>query len=427
MKNSEFWPRARALCLRFWHILTNNFALKLLSVVCAVLLWSYVVSSSPNITREKTMNVDISVTGQTVLSSRGLALMTDVAELNGARVRVRVAQSNYSLVTGDNVRVELDLSDVRTTGKQSVRLRGTTTYGSVLDVWPEYVDLEVENQDQRYVPVNAQITGGQQDGYWYAVQRINPSQITVTGPTSLVQSVSSAQVNLDVSGRTETHSRVEAFDLLDASGEKIAQPLSRSTSSVTVSVEIYPTREIGLSSEISEVISGQPEEGYQVAGVEISPESVTVAGDRALLDTLTELTISPIDISGHTRTFTGLTGVNTVRGLRSVSAEEVSVTVILEELPCTCSFQDVQIVFTNLPEGLTVAPETTGCEVSVTGPYSQVTALEADDIRVSVSLAGLGAGSHTLELTPSVDNHPELTAKAAPETMRVVLMQDAEA
>ena len=262
-KNKDWRGLAGKLGKKLWASLSNNLWLKLLSVVLALFLWSYVISTTPSITRDKTLSdISITVTGQSVLEdSRGLAVLTDLNALESVRVRVRVSQSSYAQVTSDNVRVELDLSSIRQEGKQSVRLQGSTTYGSVVEVYPQYIDLEVEKRDQRYVPVNVELTGVDTTSYWYSVSSRNPSQVVVSGPTSLVKTVSSAQVLLDVSGLTETHSWEEGFQLLDAQQQEIPGALSVSTSSVRVTVEVYPIRVLTLSQEADQLTSGQVPEG----------------------------------------------------------------------------------------------------------------------------------------------------------------------
>ena len=55
--------------------LTRNTGLKILSVVLALLLWSYVITTNPAITRGKTLNgVPVSVSGETILASRNMAV-----------------------------------------------------------------------------------------------------------------------------------------------------------------------------------------------------------------------------------------------------------------------------------------------------------------------------------------------------------------
>lgn len=395
-------------------------------MVLALFLWSYVISTTPSITRDKTLSdISITVTGQSVLEdSRGLAVLTDLNALESVRVRVRVSQSSYAQVTSDNVRVELDLSSIRQEGKQSVRLQGSTTYGSVVEVYPQYIDLEVEKRDQRYVPVNVELTGVDTTSYWYSVSSRNPSQVVVSGPTSLVKTVSSAQVLLDVSGLTETHSWEEGFQLLDAQQQEIPGALSVSTSSVRVTVEVYPIRVLTLSQEADQLTSGQVPEGYRVDQVEVNPTQVVVAAEQALLDGLTELTIEPVDLTGATQTFTAIAQVQTLKGIKYLSSDEVSVTVTISEQELTKRFSNVSLNLENQPQGMRAVPSAKQVDVKVTGPYSLVSQLIREDIQATVDLAGLTQGQYELPVEIAVDNYPDLACSAQPAAITVTVSQE---
>ena len=133
----------------FWGSLSHNLGLKLLSLLLAILLWSYVVSSNPSITRTKDINgLTAYVSNESTLHANRLALASDPAEaLDGVSVQLEVPQSSYALADADNVQVTLDLSSVRAAGTQEVPLRATTTYGRVTRILPEPVKLELQLAD----------------------------------------------------------------------------------------------------------------------------------------------------------------------------------------------------------------------------------------------------------------------------------------
>ncbi len=412
-----------------WRALTRNFGYKLLSVLIALSLWSYVLYANPSITREKTLSgVDITVTGQSVLSSSRLALATNLSDaLSSARVSVRVSQSAFSLVTTDNVHVEMDLSSVRKTGKQSIRLRGTSTYGTVTQVWPESVEVEVENLDQRYVPVETRITGEQEKGFWYNVSRANPSQITVTGPRSLVQKVSSAQVDVDITGRTTPGSRLEQLRLLDAHGDAIEAEyaLSSSTSSVTVTVDIYPTKQISVTASPNESVEGTVRRGYTLESIEVNPSTVVVAADQSLLDTLDHLTIEPIDVTGADRSFTQVVNIAALKDIKNLSSGQVSATVSIAEQEQTRRYTNLQATLSGVAEGLHASWSSPRLEVKLVGPYSAVQSLSRNDLVCWVDLSGYGVGVYDVPVRVTVDNYPDLSITVDPATVRVTLTQKA--
>lgn len=64
-----------------WTILSHNLGLKVLSLIMAVLLWNYVVSSNTSITRTKTLSgLTGYISGQTSLSTYGLAMLENPTE-----------------------------------------------------------------------------------------------------------------------------------------------------------------------------------------------------------------------------------------------------------------------------------------------------------------------------------------------------------
>jgi YbbR domain-containing protein len=419
----------KKLMPHLWKALSHNIAYKLLSVAIALGLWSYVLYANPSITRDKVLSgVDITISGQSVLSSRGFALSTDVASaLSSARVTVRVSQAAYSMVSTDNVHVELDLSSLHKTGKQTVRLRGSTTYGTVTQVWPDSIELEVENQDQRYVPVNPQITGTQADGYWYNVSRVNPSQITVTGPTSLVQKVSKAVVDVDVTGRTTAGSSVEELRLLDAHGDPVEADyaLSRSTSSVTVTVDIYPTKQIQVTATPEESVEGSVRRGYTLESIDVNPATVMVAADQSLLDTLDHLTIEPVDVSGADRSFTQIANISMLKDIKYLSSDQVSATVNIVEQELTKRYSNMEASLTGLADGLHAAWSSPKLEVKLVGPYSQVQSLSRNDLVIWLDVTGYGPGAYDVPVQVKVDNYPDLDITADPATVRVTLTEKA--
>ena len=145
MKNKlhDFWRQLRnnAVFQRIiwpfkwlWGLLSHNFGLKILSLVMAILLWNYVITSNTSITRPKTISgLTGYISGQTTLNTYGLALLEDPSEaLSNVSVTIEVPQADYSRASADNVQVTLDLSSVRTAGTQEVELRAISSYGPPL-------------------------------------------------------------------------------------------------------------------------------------------------------------------------------------------------------------------------------------------------------------------------------------------------------
>ena len=431
MENKHSEPRGRGwigallhVIYRMWRGVTHNVWLKLLSLLMAILLWNYVITTDTSITRAKTITgLTGYVTGLTSLNINRLALLEYPTEqLSNISVTVDAPESYYSRVSADNVQVTLDLSSVRTAGSQEVPLRAVTSFGRVTDIVPETLTLTFEPQDSRSVPINSVMSGELSDDYWYSITRLNPSYINVSGAGSVVRSIGSATVYMDGTDHHASFTQALPFTLTDTSGEEISQDmLNLSSTSVSVSVDIFPCRELPVSTDLNNVVSGQPAEGFVVQSVTMQPESVTVAAEKELLDGLTEIMIEPVNVEGASQSFTTRAAIASLAGVKNLSVGQVYVNVAIAEATINGHIDRADIMMTGKAEGLSVEYETMG--VYLSGPRSAVEQLQREGVVMSLNLTGLGPGAYEIEPTFDEERYPGVTFKPERERVSVTLTE----
>ncbi len=425
MKKSDLREVLRQIWRAIRESATRHVGVKILSIVLAIFLWGYVVSSDTSITRSKVLSgVGVQLTGQTILQRNNLALLTDVtSQLASISVEVEVSQSNYALVSSSNVDVVLDLSNITRAGTQVLSLRASTPYGRVTNIWPESVELQVEQLDTRYVPVNVEFVGDVREDYWYNAASVNPSSITVSGPASVVQQVSEAVAQVDVTDRTEPFNRSWTLNLMDGDGNILStNVLTRTSTSSTVRTEVYPTKTIPISTEISDVFKGTVAEGFEITGVSISPESATVAADAELLESLDVLRITPISISNMRNSYSARASISELSGFENISPEQVYVTIEVAEQIASQVVDNVVVRYVNVSADFRVYMDDTQSQITViaTGPRSAVSELTADDLIAVVDLANYGPGEHEVPISIQLSSdEPEVTFNLTPSTVRV--------
>lgn len=424
LKRAREWCRTAAK--GFWEMLSRRFWLKLLSFLLAILLWNYVISSNSSITRGKTLTgLSGYITGQSTLSTYRLALVSEPGDaLDNVTVRLDVAQSQYSQVSADNVQVTLDLSSVRTAGTQQVRLRATTSYGRVTSIIPESVTLDFETLDSRQIPVNVELAGEEDAKNWYSVSRTTPTTITVSGAASVVRSIAQARIYTDVTGQTSPYWRAEPYVLLDGEGNEISQEmLNCSVSSVTTTVDVYPTKELPISTAIENVVTGRVADGYTITDISIQPDSITVAANQSLLDGINELQIVPVDVEGQSQSMVARAEISLLSDFRYASAEQVYVNVTIAEEEVSEWIGNNVITFVGKAENLELEWQKSDIQVRVTGPRSAVEALRENGVPITVDLTGLDAGQHSCSLIFPQSSYPELRFEPEAPEIAVTLVQ----
>lgn len=407
----------------------SNFWMKVFSLVLAVAMWCFVLTNDTTITRERTLtNMYVTTTNQSTLDSRQLAITEVLSDiLPQVRVSIEVTQGDYYRVTSNNVRVELDLSRIRETGEQTIPLTASTVYGTVTGIYPDSVTLNVDELATRNVQVEVQLKGTDDAECWYSTPQSNPTIVTVTGPASQVEQVTNARAVMDLTDLNSTGqvTRAVAFTLLDEHQNPVEYgTLSTSTSSVITSVEAYPVENIPVETDLAKIITGSVPTGYQLDSVDVQPSEIAVAGSQRFLDSLSAVQIYSINVNNMKETTTKTTRVNRQSDMRYLSTEEVLVTLHISEKQRTHVYEQLAPELTGEPASplLRARVESgTGFTVTVTGPYTQMAALERDRIRLFADVSGLTAGTYELPVHCEIEDGDGMEVEISPATVTVTI------
>ena len=294
------------------HLLLHNWGFKTLAVLISVVLWAGLISQDETITREKTFNdVSVNVTGTDTMKRNGYIVVSDMDEmLSGITAVAAVPQHQYERAEISAYNVRVDLSRITGTGEQELRLQSSSssTYGRVTALTPSSVLVDVEEYVTRYrIPVSVNVTGETPEGWYMSTPSVDPPLVVVSGPRSLVNSISRGRAFLnpeEIEWTEGTTVRSEALILYNRAGEEVDSNLLEISydnvklDSVVVETNILPTRTYETLELIDTI--NQVKKGYEVKAVHISPESITVAARGEVLNQMAELALSEhyVDLKG---------------------------------------------------------------------------------------------------------------------------------
>ena len=434
-QNGSEW---KSLLRHVGQALKKNWGFKLLALVIAVVLWAGLITQDPTLTREKIFSdVTINVTGSDTLKRNGLIVVSDLSSvLSSAHLRVDVPQMQYKAATATSYNARIDLSRIRETGVQSVRVLTTnsSTYGTVEEVIPESVEIEVEEYFTRYrIPVTLYTIGSAPEGYYSATPNLDPPLVAVSGPRSLVEKVARAEATLDLSQLPAREGLIRTtvpFTLVDQDGNPVESSLLEVTSesvlldSVLVEQELYTTRMLDLS-EVG-LVTGEPEEGYEIKSITITPTTVTAAGRAASLDVLDTLyPDGQVDVGGLNESFTQQLKVRKPSELAYLSTDSVTVAVEIGPVIRSRTMENLQLNLTGVGDGLSGSLALTQANVTVTGPQLFVDALRVANVTLSCDASGLAAGTYDVPILCRVagSEGETFTLEVQPSTVQVTLRQ----
>lgn len=294
------------------HLLLHNWGFKAMAILISILLWAGLISQDETITREKTFNdVSVNITGTDTMKRNGYIVVSDMSEaLKGVSAVAAVPQHQYERAEASAYNIRVDLSRLNGTGEQEIRLlsSSSSTFGRVTSLTPGSIPVQVEEYVTRYrIPVSVSVTGETPEGWYMSSPNVDPPLVVVSGPRSLVNSISRGRAFLnpdDIEWTEGTTVRSEGLILFNRSGEEVDSTLLEISydnvklDSVVLEMNILPTRTYETLELIDTI--NQVKKGYELKAIHISPESITVAARGEVLNQMAELALSEhyVDLKG---------------------------------------------------------------------------------------------------------------------------------
>ena len=386
--------------------ITNNFGLKFLALVFAIAAWLIVVNvEDPDIT--KTFTVTVEVQNEDLLSEAGKTYEV-LNDSNTIRVTATAKRSIMEGLSSSDFQAVTDLKDVvnnNLSGQQNLQVYiSALRYNSQVSInsTKQYMTVLIDDQVKKEIDVNVIPTGSPEMGFVTGEITGYPKSVTIQGPSSLVNSIAQAVVEVNIDGMTEDVNQELDIEFVDENGESVnTDKLTLSRSKATVYVECLSLQSISLQFETS----GMPEDGYEVSGITADKDTIMVKGTADQLADLTSLTISgdALNIDGASEDKTVTVDVNDYLpkgvSLQSDEGSQVQVTISItayqkKEITYPTSMIDIS----GLGSLYNASFKDSQISFSVNCPKSMASSITADSVTVRADLTGMSAGTHHVDL-----------------------------
>ena len=381
---------------------TKNLALKIVSLLFAMLIWGYVmVEVNPK--RVKTItDVPISFSGESSLHDRGLAVRGDRDDiLRNVTVRVKVQLTDYTGLDASDISASVSLRPVNKADTYKLKIDATSSLGTVENVSPSEITIEVDELATMLVPIDVEYSGELPYGYWKSEPTLASQSIKVSGPRDDVSTISKAICTIDLEDRTTSYNEAILLKYVDKNGDEIDTALFLDTlPSVVVKMDVMRIVELPINAADAVLGADALPANYEVYDVVATPPTVRVVGSENALSGLTDIKIENIDVSGSTSSVQQNVVITAPEGTTLLDDPNITVYVGIREKQDSAQFKGVPIETKGLGKKLTAELSATECDVSITGRTSLMKLLRRKDVSVYVDLTGLTAG--TYKITPMV-------------------------
>lgn len=402
-------------------ILFTNFGWKFVSLVLAIGIWFFATNiNNPIIT--DTVTIPLELRNTDYISDNNLVLLNE-DELKNSKVNVRVKATQHDLLNfkSNYLNAYIDFKPINITNENNIGHAVTTSVFveslfsgyEVIDQYPKSVDIYFDRLVSRNFDVDIKESGKLDEGLEIIGDpELSRDTVTINGPKAIVDKIENVSIDINLNDINEDFT--ETYDVVayDENGNSLNSQLdSISPSTITANVVIDSEKEIPIGIP---KWTGTVADGYKlITPAEFSPEYVTVYGPDEILDSISEIQLDPVDVSGATsdiKVTYNLTSLLADTGLTIKNGTPTSVTVKFKVEPIisktiTVPVSNLQII--NEPNDYEI-PAT--FDVSISGPETIVNTINSSNITGEIDLNNLEYGENQVEITLNLPNNIEITS-----------------
>ncbi len=384
--------------------LTTNLSLKILSILFAISLWIIVVNVSDPVTTKTFKNIPVSFKNESVLSEAGLVYEV----LDGSDTvtfTVRAKRSVIESLTNGDFNAVADFAERISENAVPVKVSALKHEEQILDIdlMKNTVKIAVEEKVSKVVSVNLHVIGNTAEGFTIGKTKVTPSEVTLSGPQSLIGNIDNMSVVLDVSNANVDISTAVEGQILDKNGNVVKDDrIFPDVNQFEVSAELLHTKSVDLDFSVE----GRVKDGYRYVGMEYKPTTILLAGEVEDLDNISTIVFPPseLNIDGADNNVVKTVDVSKYvpDNLTVVNENEKEVTVTLKVINLDIrrlSYPVTKINVLNTPSGMDVSFEgKLNIDVVLLGLMEDLDRFSTDNLNVSVDVKGLSEGVHNVQL-----------------------------
>lgn len=267
----------------------------LLSIIVAVVMWTFVTTSTNPSTNRTFRNIPVIIQNQDKLERAGYTIVSK-DDIGSVTVRLTGSRDNIVSLNADDIQASINVMDAKE-GINSLDVKIDKPSGIYLDyVDPNKINLNIQRIVQKTLPVNVVIADKLKDGKIVEVNEQKPKEIKIKGPESVINNVDRIEVNINEPEYLDGKIHNLNINVYDRKG-KVIDGLDLDNKDVNLSFLVYETKKVKVDLRVR----GQIANGYVETMRAISPENIIIKGQGQLIKDIESISTKPV-ILGNIKT-----------------------------------------------------------------------------------------------------------------------------
>ena len=360
----------------------------IVSLLASLAIWVYVTSMQSTEFSQTFYGVEVELVGESTLRETKNMVITDL-DTSTVTVRITGPRRIVAGLDPSDLKACVDVSKLSrsayTTQQYYISYPDGTDTTNINDSNknPSTISFMVSPLNTKTVQVRGSFDGSLAEGYTAETPVFEPATITVSGADANLKDVSYAWVTFGKENVDSTYKVETGFTLMNENGEECSTVgLTCSEDVVTATLPLLLVKEVPLSVDIIEG-AGATKANTKI---KVEPDSITLAGDSAVLTGMNKIVLDTIDLTDFEKTFSQTYTIpidNDMNNLTGVTEAKVTVEIVGLE---SRVFKVKNISCTNVTEGYEADIISESIDVIIRGTPEQLDQLKGDNIRAVADL-----------------------------------------
>jgi YbbR domain-containing protein len=362
-----------------------------MSILLALIVWFFAIDQENPLER---LNYDQAIPIEVHGLADGTQTLQDLSRRT-VFLTLRAPKRTLETVSVDDFNAYINLNNLPA-GPQEVPIivESVNPDIDVIEQQPRHLRVQIEQVTTKVVPVQPEIMDSPAFSYEAQPAITEPITVTVRGPRTQVDQVTSAVAEIFLRSAKNQVERTQALSPRNSQNMVVDRvTIDPQNARVVVPIVQRPGRK-----EVAVVVTveGQPAPGYRLTSISSEPGTVILRGSpEALLEVGGFVETPILNIENSTNTVRERLPLLLPENVSTLG--ETSVTAIVTISPIESSIPvSREPVIQGLDSNLRATVSLSRVDVIVSGPLPRLDALRPEDIRVTLNLADLLPGSHTV-------------------------------
>jgi YbbR domain-containing protein len=374
--------------------LINRAGTILLALILAIIVW-LVSANQENPSVKDTFPDPIQVEVRN--KPAGMVVFGELVDRT--QVIIRAPRSSWDNLRAGSFQAWIDLTGLDADIHDvEVQVKCSDRAVQIVDKKPSKIAVRLEVLKQKQMDVKTVVVDSPPLGYIYRTPTVTPARVTVRGPGSVVDQVTSVVADIYLQGAKSDLAKAVALLPHDAQGEVVAwAELDPPRADVNVPIE----QRIGYKdASVRVILKGQVARGYRITNVSVDPSVVTVVGGPISLSNIAGyLETKPIDVTDAKADVVERATLPLPEGVSLLGTQSVQVTVSVLPLEGGLTLQGLPLTWQGLAPDMVAKASPDAVDVILSGPLPRLEPLKRDEVQVIMDVYGLAPGVHKIAPT----------------------------